>query len=71
MKLCPHFWREMTGEQDYGRFGPHWGNYKGYREEICRVCGVTRRAQPWQAWKYELDDAKKRVEYLLSVEPKK
>lgn len=65
----PHLWRRMTPKEDYGKFGPHFGEYKGYAEEICRICGVTRKCQSWQAWRYELDDAEKRVQHLISTEP--
>ena len=62
----------MTSKEDYANsFSSHWGEYKGYEEEICRICGITRKCQTWQAWRYELDDAEKRVAYLKSIEPKR
>lgn len=66
-----HSWRRMTGEQDYGKYGPHFGGYHGVEEEICRLCGITREVRGWQAWKYELDDAEKRVQYLRDTEPQR
>lgn len=66
-----HSWRLMTSEQDYGKSGPHWGGYRGFKEEICKDCGITRKVMEWQNWKYDLDDAKKRVKYLEDTEPEK
>jgi hypothetical protein len=68
----PHVWRRMTSEQDYANpNSPHWGGYTGREKEICRICGITRKCQSWQTWRYELDDAERRVKYLASVEPKR
>lgn len=69
MSECAHAWRRMTAEQDYGVWGPNWGEYKGFPEEICTKCKIKRRVRGWQEWRYELDDAEKRVEYLKSTEP--
>lgn len=70
MSLCPHWWRRMTSDKDYANsWSPHWGEYHGVEEEICRVCRTTREVRGWQAWRYELDDAEKRVQYLRSTEP--
>lgn len=71
MSLCPHWWRRMTSEQDYGRFGPNWGAYHGVDEEICRICGTKREVIGWQAWKFKLDDAEEQVQYLRDTEPRK
>lgn len=69
---CPHTWRRMTSERDYGRHGsPHWGCYGGCEQEICKLCGITRVVRGWQQWKYELDDAVSRVGYLMNTEPPK
>jgi len=62
----------MTSEKDYGSiWSRNFGEYIGIEEEICRICGTKRRAQPWQAWLMQLDEAEKRVKYLLDTEPKK
>jgi hypothetical protein len=74
MRCLPHShsWRRMTSEQDYGNgSSPHWGSYTGRAEQICKICGITRSTMTWQKWKYELDDAQKRVQYLLDTEPSK
>ena len=59
----------MMSEQDYGKFGPHFGNYHGFPEEICRLCGITREVRGWQKWKYEFDAAEQHVQYLRDTEP--
>lgn len=44
-----HVWREMHGDTDYGRWGRHWGNYHGIREDECILCGKfedTQKHQP-------------------------
>lgn len=62
----------MTSEQDYGNwYSPNYASYSGRQEQICTTCGIKREVMGWQAWKYQLDDAEKNVNYLLSIEPKK
>jgi hypothetical protein len=70
--LCPHWWRRMTGKSDYGHWlSRHWGNYHGIPEQECRICGLVRQVRGWQAWRYEVDDAERRLGFLRSTEPEK
>ena len=70
--VCPHYWRIMTSEKDYGNgFSPDFGGYTGSTQEKCIICRVKRQAQSWNAWKHELDRAESRVKYLKDIEPRK
>jgi hypothetical protein len=73
-KVLPHqhSWRRLTSEEDYGNArSRHWGGYTGCEQEECRTCGIVRYVQGWQSWRYELDDAERRVAYLKSTEPER